>query len=47
MTDAYKEGKAAYFSGYSVQANPYQFGTPEYTQWLDGHYDARWLEENM
>lgn len=39
--NAYKEGKQAKLDGLPYSANPYEYGTKEYTYWWDGWVDTK------
>lgn len=40
LQDEYYEGKRAFRDGYGRDENPYQVGSGEFNDWLDGYDDA-------
>ena len=41
MTEAYKEGWVAWERSLDFEENPYDQGTEEYSDWVQGYEDAR------
>ena len=40
MNEIYQEGYIAYGDGLWEDSNPYEPGTDEYKEWMNGWYDA-------
>ena len=46
MTDAYEQGREAYYRGDEAELNPYDDADAQWEQWRDGFWGG-WLEYTL